>query len=96
MIAATATADNQRVIVLGITPDNIDQLRAGHPIRVATDTHAGFPADLVVLITWGASDYHLNNQFRPLVSDPRTLCAAHGVPHCPYCAVGAPSSGDAR
>jgi len=70
MITAHAKAsDGTRIIVLGVTRENIARLTAGSPIYVNAEKHAGFPADLKIAIFFGETEAALMRELKPMVGD---------------------------
>jgi hypothetical protein len=81
MITAVAnTGDGKRIVMLGVTPENIIRLTAGQPIRVSAEHHAGFPTDLVIMITFGESERWLVDQMKGLITADTKVV---GVPRTP-------------
>jgi hypothetical protein len=79
MITANATGpDGRRLILLGITRENVDRLIAQQPIHVAADTHPGFPADLSIVIVFGETERVLVEHLKPMIGDETKVIA---VPH---------------
>lgn len=93
MITAVANAkDGKRIVVLGVTSENVTRLTKGQAIRVAAETHPGFPADIVIMITYGQDEKTITELLRPLIGEetkiigvPRATCALHGTVNCPLC-----------
>jgi len=93
MITAVAHGkDGEKIIVLGITAENVTRLMKGMPIRVTPESHPGFPKDVVILITFGQTEKAITEQLAPLISGetkiigvPRSTCALHGKLNCPIC-----------
>lgn len=70
VITAIANSpDGKRIIVLGITSENITRLIAGKPIRVTAETHPGFADDLVIGILFGKDEHALTEMLKPFLSD---------------------------
>lgn len=70
MITATATGDDgKRVIVLGISRENVNRLIEGKPIRVGAVTHPGFPEDMHIVIFFGETERTLVEEFKELIND---------------------------
>jgi len=70
MITAIAKGENgKRIIVLGVSRENIDRLIAGKPIRVTAETHPGFADDLVIGIMFGETERALTDALKPFLSD---------------------------
>lgn len=62
MITAIAKgANGTRIIVLGITRENVKRLTAGHPIRVSAEHHPGFPEDTVIAVVFGETEADLSH-----------------------------------
>lgn len=81
MVTAVATGeDGRRVIVLGVTRDNLVRLMNGRPIHVEAESHPGFPADLAITIFYGASQRALVEQLQPLLNENTKVI---GVPRTP-------------
>jgi len=69
MISAIATGDDgTRILMLGVTRENITRLTAGKPIRVSAMTHPGFPTDLVIAIAFGETDADLYALLKDAIS----------------------------
>ncbi len=69
MISAVATVDDgTRIILLGVSRENITRLTAGKPIRIKAETHPGFPLDIVVGIIFGETDAELVSMFQEAMS----------------------------
>jgi hypothetical protein len=86
MITAIANAaDGKRIILLGISRENVTRLTAGRPIHVSAETHPGFPADLVITIAFGETERHLVDQMKSVITEDTKIV---GVPRK---ADGAPS-----
>jgi hypothetical protein len=84
MITATATGpEGTQIIVLGVTRGNLDRLVKGEPIRVTGETHAGFPADLMILIYFGETERTLVDQIKPLIGDATRVVAVPREPGRP-------------
>lgn len=68
MIVATATGENDtRIIVLGVSRENITRLTAGQPIRVDAAHHPGFPADTAIMIIFGETERAITEQLGALI-----------------------------
>jgi hypothetical protein len=68
MITAVATTkEGQRIIMLGVTPENIKRLTAGQPIRVSAEHHPGFPTDIVIAIVFGESERWLVDKMQGVI-----------------------------
>jgi hypothetical protein len=73
MITATATgAHGERILVLGVTKENLERLTQGQFIRVSAETHPGFPQGLKVLVVFGETERDLVQTLQPLMSDEET------------------------
>lgn len=77
------------LVVLGITPDNIRELKNGRPIYV-NGTEVGIPSDLAVM--FGPTNEAIADEIRQAAGGMKpesiyTCCPAHaaqsGVPHNP-------------
>jgi hypothetical protein len=76
MITATATGEaGMRIILLGLTRENVTRLMAGEPIRVSAVHHAGFPTDLSILLCFGETERALVEQLKPLFGDDTKFIA---------------------
>jgi hypothetical protein len=76
MITAIATgADGRRVVILGLTRENLTRLVAGKPIHVSAEVHAGFPTDLSVAIFFGETERAITEQLAPLIGDETKVVA---------------------
>jgi hypothetical protein len=64
MITGVSMHDGKRIVLLGVTRENIDRLVAGKPIRVTAETHPGFPTDLVISIAFGEDERVLTEQLQ--------------------------------
>ena len=61
-----ATLENgRRLIILGISDENVARLRQGQPVFVAGSS-VGVP-EVEVIICWGATEYELTEQFAFLI-----------------------------
>lgn len=76
MITAIANGpDGRRIIMLGITRENVTRLIAGKPIRVRAETHPGFATDLVIGILFGEDEHALTEMLKPFLSDETKIVA---------------------
>jgi len=66
MITCSATGENgQRIIVLGLTAENVDLLVDGNAIHVSAETHPGFPTDINILIMVKETEQELLEVLKP-------------------------------
>jgi hypothetical protein len=57
MIIARAIGDGTELLLLGISRRNIEELQAGRPIRLTTETHgAGIPLGWTIAIIYGETE----------------------------------------
>lgn len=76
MITAIAKGpDGKRIIVLGITRENVTRLIEGKPIRVTAETHPGFATDLVIGILFGEDEHALTETLKPFLGDETKIVA---------------------
>jgi len=69
MITALANgAKGERIVLLGVSRENVNRLMRGLPIRVTAESHPGFPADLVIAITFGETEKDITQQLEGLIS----------------------------
>lgn len=45
-----------KLLILGIEPENITRMKAGRPIRITKNTHPGYPLDTDIVICVGEPD----------------------------------------
>ena len=67
MITAVATGNGKRIIVLGVTRENLTRLTAGQPIRVSAEHHPGFPQDVVIAVVFGETEADIARELKPLI-----------------------------
>lgn len=76
MITATATGpDGKRILMLGITRENIKRLIAGQPIRVGAESHPGFPEDVMVAIFFGETERDITEALKGLIGPDTKVVA---------------------
>lgn len=82
MIIAHAVSDSgdRRVLVLGVSRENIDRLTAGRPIHLSAETHPGIPAELAIAIVFGETEGDILRKLNPLISEKTEVIA---VPRSP-------------
>lgn len=80
MIIASATGENgRRVLVLGVTRENLERLTAGRPIHLRAESHPGIPEDLAIAIVYGETGADIVKQLRPMIGDDtRTVVVPRG------------------
>ncbi len=67
MITALINGDEgRRIVVLGLTQDNLDQLQQGNGMRISAQSKPGFPADLVVWVLYGKNERAITEQLAPM------------------------------
>jgi hypothetical protein len=78
MIVANGTAgpNNDRVLLLGLSDENVRRLTDGQPIKVSRETHGeGIPDGLIIVLIHGKDEAALARQFIPtecvLIEDPK-------------------------
>lgn len=78
MITAIAHgADGKRIIVLGLSRENVNRLTDGRPIYVTAEHHPGFPEDISVAVVFGETEAAITVQLQPLISEKTKIV---GVP----------------
>lgn len=60
-------AGDTRIVLLGLTDENLRRLKAGEPIRVSAETHPHFPPELVICILAGEDAAAIQTQLAPLI-----------------------------
>jgi len=77
MIAAVAHNEERqdRIILLGLVPENVQRLLTGEPIRISAETHPGFPEDLRVLIVFADDERTIFEALRPSFSEQTKIIA---------------------
>lgn len=83
MMTCVANADDgTRIVLLGLTRENVRRLTAGQPIRVAAVSHPGFPLDLKIMITFAETDRELGEALRAadVVSDDTQIVTVPRTP----------------
>jgi UDP-N-acetylglucosamine enolpyruvyl transferase len=80
MMTAVANADGTRIVLLGLTRENVRRLTAGQPIRVAAVSHPGFPTDLKILITFAETDRELGEAIREVCDDQTQIVTVPRTP----------------
>jgi hypothetical protein len=76
MITAIATGDDgKRVMLLGVTRENVTRLMKDQPIRVSAETHPGFPTDTTIVIVFGETEGAITERIKSLISDDTKVIA---------------------
>jgi hypothetical protein len=75
MITAVANGEGVRIILLGLSRENVTRLMADQPIRVTAESHPGFPADLVVYIMGGETERSLTDAIKSFIGDETKIVA---------------------
>ncbi len=71
LIGAGVSEENKRLLVFGLTKDDVNAVLAGHSLRVTRRTHGeAVPADLAVVILYGRTEADLEAIFAPHVAEP--------------------------
>jgi hypothetical protein len=69
MTAVAHAPDGARIVLLGLTRENVRRLTAGQPIRVKAESHPGFPVDLVIAIVFAETDRELGEAIRGVTDE---------------------------
>jgi hypothetical protein len=57
MVIVGTEEDGEQFLLLGLSENNLEQLRRGQPIRIRRETHgAAIPRGLVIAIMWGETE----------------------------------------
>jgi len=76
MISAIAqTDDGMRIILLGVTRENIHHLMNGQPIRVTAESHPGFPTDLKIMVVFGETEGVLTLMLQDVIDSTTKIIA---------------------
>jgi hypothetical protein len=76
MIVGMSTGPKgQRVIILGVTRQNVERLIDGKPIYVTAEHHPGFPTDLQIAICFGETEREITEELRPLIGEETKVVA---------------------
>lgn len=77
MILALATGDNDtRIVVMGLTRQNIDMLLKGNPLLVRAESHPGFPENLVITVYFGETERDVTKQIQALIGEDTKVVIA--------------------
>ncbi len=69
MITALARGENnKKVLILGITRENVERLMDDQPIHVSSTTHRGFPVDVNIIIYFKETEDELVDAIKLLIT----------------------------
>jgi len=81
MITAIATGDDgKRILILGVTLENVRRLMAGDPIVVDGITHPGFPPNLAITVLFGETEGTLLKWLEAIMHPDQTKVVTMGLP----------------
>jgi hypothetical protein len=63
--ASANSAEGKRLLVLGLSAENVRRMKHGHPIRVSREIHGlAVPADLTIVIFAGETEAQMEADMR--------------------------------
>lgn len=71
MIVTVTQTPEKRIVLLGITDENILRMKRGQPVYVRAESHSGFPEDLSIAIIYGATEDEITKQLEDFIG-PKT------------------------